>query len=211
MTCIVAVRGPNSIVVAADRQSTWGGGRRSFGGRPKFEVFQIEDGPQFVLAGAGDPALYEYARSMEGFPALDPDGTVGEKFVGALVREVTAGCAELPLGPHEENELTGSMLIVSATGIYATATNFSERQSGPFHALGSGGDYALGYLAAVVGQPHSDLVVAADPRRAAIGAIHAACEFDAGCGLPNGEGPSVFELKLDTPVAAWGDEESTPA
>ena len=194
MTVVVAVRGPESIVVAADKQSTWGNAK-TYGIRPKFVAVEVE-GHQIVIAGAGDPAIIEYVRSLEELPKPLSEGDLGEQWVYELSRTVTKGCADLPLPPSDEGMLDGSLMVVTHRGIYLTATNYAERQLGIAQAIGSGANFAIGHVSGVTGSWHDDAVAVQDPEAVAIGAVLTACAHDAGCSIPDGDTPDIIEIPL---------------
>ena len=194
MTVVVAVRGPESIVVAADKQSTWGNAR-TYGILPKFMVIEVA-GHLVAIAGAGDPAIMEYVRALDDFPEPDSGEDLGEQWVYELSRLITEKCAELPLPPSEGGSLNGNLMVVTHRGIYLTSTNYAERQMGIAQAIGSGASYAIGHVSGVTGSWHDDSVCVQNPTEVAIGAVVTACAHDVGCGLPNGEDPDVCEIPL---------------
>ncbi|TWT94828.1 ATP-dependent protease subunit HslV [Botrimarina colliarenosi] len=77
--------------------------------------------------------------------------------------------------PYESNHMTG--LVVSPAGVFSFDTYREVSEYHSFWAVGSGGDYALGALAAIYDSSESVEAVAE-------AAVTAACRFDSGSGLP---------------------------
>lgn len=172
MTCIIGLKHAGKIYVGSDGLGIRGW-ERFQDVRPK--VFR---NGAFIIGASGTARLSDLIRHGWDIPT-DESGRYDERY---MIRVFATGLRTLiqdngGMGKYEERDNTGSWLIVGVNGqLYEMDSSMSIGvPSLGYSAVGSGGEYALGALAALKDTP---------PKERVLRALEIAAQFNAACGAP---------------------------
>lgn len=181
MTTICAVQGKGWVVVGWDSNVADDGGRAYLADKSWSKVAQRNN---WLLGAAGDVRAINLLHHQFEPPKTDLVGAKLDKFVTATVipslRDVFDSNGYIST-VRSAGEQHGSELLLVVNGtVFEIGSDWSWcRDSDGMYAIGSGGDYALGYL---YGQPRFS-----DPEKAREGVLKAlgiAARFDRYTGAP---------------------------
>jgi hypothetical protein len=174
VTVIAAATDGRTVWMAADSASTDDSGR--IWTTDKLNVVEVGRSGRALISSCGDHRL---GRLVQGLSApFDPDPTSDAACDGwaqAMAEAWTdLACSATPPVTEEDGSVAGFALLGYAGRIWTVLTNVADRVRDGYAAIGSGGDLALGMLAATEA-PLEDRV-----RRA----VEFACRHHAGCAPP---------------------------
>jgi ATP-dependent protease HslVU (ClpYQ) peptidase subunit len=186
MTTLVAIQGPRWVVVGADSRVTEEYGRTYTLAKAGSKVTKNR---KYLLGAAGDVRainLLAYA-----FTPPDAQSYVDSKLDRFITRDFVPAlraCFEKNGYGEVRNSETGSaeagseILVVVNGAAYTIGQDYSwARDSTGLYGLGSGGDFAVGALHAMLPDGTDDIEQA---REAAKKALHVAARLDSGTGQP---------------------------
>lgn len=180
MTTICAVQGDGWVVVGWDSHVAEEGGRSYIVDRSWSKVVQRNN---YLVGAAGDVRAINLLHHQFEPPKTDLTGARLDKFITATVipelRDVfDAGGYASNRNSNEQHD--ADILIVVNGVVFEIGSDWSWcRDSEGMYAIGSGGDYALGYL---FGQPR--FANADDAKVAVLKALTIAARFDCYTGAP---------------------------
>ncbi|AXH70449.1 hypothetical protein HOT75_gp062 [Gordonia phage Daredevil] len=152
MTIIAAVIDGNSAYIAADWACSYDDTDVLFiDNSPKVREFPIEGSNTPALIGmAGDSAIPSLLHGLI-LPPLPKDGP-DIIWADSVARAVTKRIMESPLPPmltYEDGQqgINGDFLMVIGHKIYRLLDNAAMEPAAAFDAIGTGGDFTLGYIA----------------------------------------------------------------
>ncbi|WP_374357928.1 MFS transporter [Chitinimonas sp.] len=180
MTTIVVVRKQQQVAIAADTQSTFGDTRLGnlHDAQPN-KIFESH-GSLFGICGAAAhdlvlQSLLARTRNLD-FSSRAAIFESFRKLHPKLKEDFFLKPDEDEDDPYESSQMT--VLIANAHGIFGVYSMREVYEYRHFWAIGSGRDFAIGAMRAVIDQPG---ITAADIAR--IG-VETGCEFDVNSSLP---------------------------
>lgn len=149
MTTIAAIQGDGFAVVGFDSRLT-----REDGGRvytlPKGNGKVVRNG-EYLIGAAGDLRAVNLLSDVVKLPS--PEGLTGaklDKFFSQKVIPVIRGCFEMN-GYGKDGSHESDILVVVQGQVYEVGSNYDwNKDVSGIYGIGSGGDYAVGALHAMV-------------------------------------------------------------
>lgn len=179
MTVIVAVKGPEGVVMGADSQTTCGWEPST---RVQPKIFERNAGGRLLYFGvAGNVRLSDiirYAELPDGASYMDAHQWLTTALVPAL-REASKASGWTEVEKNREDN-SGAIIVVTGGRIFKVDNTWSVHEPArPYWAIGSGGDHAAGAIAVLL-QHTPELGI----RGIVLAALEAACVHCIGCGAP---------------------------
>jgi hypothetical protein len=181
VTTIAALVHDRTVWMAADTASVSGVDRRWYHTRPKIARLRTAaPGPAELLLGTcGPSSLNAFVHHHLKVGAPDPgDDDDCDRWAQSIGEAIADWAAETkPSVLDHTGQLDGGGVLGYAGRLWAVFAHHADRIPDGVLAVGSGGDLALGALAAL--QPHVR-AGAVDPHEAVVDAVRIAARWDAG-------------------------------
>ena len=179
MTTIAILVAQGHVYMSADSAGTSGVGRRWYRTRPK--IARLTAGERDVLVATAGPtslnAFVYFHLKLDAAPNPSDDADC-DRWAQAVADAITSWAAEAqPTVLGADGHLDGTVVLGYAGRVWNIHEHHADRIATPYLAVGSGGDLALGALAALHTQVAAGQMT---PREATRLAVQIAARWDDG-------------------------------